>query len=112
MKVLIMFLIIALSSPAFAKNVTRCGWIWNPTPANYWIDDADGQWIISVQGGYQAKGDIEAYPTDEQMVRTNGNYGYWCGCITGSFDAKKQLVKEIVASSVKNLKVCLEDPNL
>ncbi len=112
MKFLSVAILIAFSSSAFAKNETRCGWISNPTPANYWIDDADGEWIISVQGGYSAKGDIEAYPSDDQMVRTNGHYGYWCGCITGSFDRKQGKVIEIVSSTAKNLNVCMEDPNL
>lgn len=112
MKLLSIALIFSFSSVALAKVETRCGWISNPTPANYWINDADGEWIISAQGGYQATGEIEAYPTDEQMVNTNGSYGYWCGCITGTFDKNEQLVKEILSSSVKSLDVCLEDPNL
>jgi Protein of unknown function (DUF4087) len=36
---------------------TRCGWFSNPTPANASLFDRDGEWIIGVQGGYQAEGD-------------------------------------------------------
>jgi hypothetical protein len=101
-----------LSSSAYAGVQTRCGWIWNPTPANYWLNDADGEWLIAKQGGYQAEGAIEAYPTDEQKVNTNGHYGYWCGCVVGEFDKKKEQVTKIISSSVKNLDACLEDPRL
>ena len=34
----------------------RCGWLQNPTPANWWLVDRDGEWILGVQGGYQAPG--------------------------------------------------------
>ncbi len=112
MKLSLVLLVFGLAISAFAKEETRCGWISNPTPANYWIDDADGSWTIGVQGGFQAKGVITAYPTDSQMVNTNGNYGYWCGCVRGTFDPITMLLLNISSSSVKNLDVCLEDSNL
>jgi hypothetical protein len=31
---------------------TRCGWLYNPTPLNWYLIDKDGRWIISQQGGY------------------------------------------------------------
>ena len=34
------------------KFETRCGWLANPTPANYWFYDKDGEWTIGEQGGY------------------------------------------------------------
>lgn len=36
---------------------TRCGWFSNPTPANIWLYDRDGEWTIGVQGGYQVEGE-------------------------------------------------------
>ncbi len=29
---------------------TRCGWIENPTPANWWLEDAENTWTIMTQG--------------------------------------------------------------
>src|SRR4051812_16771245 len=64
---------IAAAKPA-AKRETRCGWFDNPTPANATLTDADGEWLISEQGGYQAEGDWP--PTDKSWVHTNGgSYG-------------------------------------
>jgi hypothetical protein len=37
--------------PALAER--RCGWLENPTPANYCLTDRDGEWTIGVQGGYR-----------------------------------------------------------
>src|SRR6266536_2441789 len=36
---------------------TRCGWFSNPTPANAWLWDREGEWIIGVQGDFQAEGE-------------------------------------------------------
>ena len=46
-------------SPAQAKpdkTEKRCGYLANPTPANWWLTDHHGEWTIGVQGGYQAEG--------------------------------------------------------
>ncbi|CAK7256682.1 protein of unknown function [Shinella sp. WSC3-e] len=29
---------------------TRCGWLQNPTPANWWLDDSEGTWTLMTQG--------------------------------------------------------------
>src|SRR5262249_57206442 len=49
---------------------TRCGWFSNPTPANAWLQDKDGEWTIAVQGGHQADGDWPAFKR-RHCVRTN-----------------------------------------
>lgn len=113
MKFVAFVLSVLVSSSVFAKVETRCGWISNPTPANYWIVDADDLWVIGAQGGYQAEGEDLNYPeSEDQMVYTNGNYGYWCGCIKGDFDKSNSLVLKVISSFPKTLKACLEDPNL
>jgi hypothetical protein len=45
-------LISGLSIFALPANAaeTRCGWLQNPTPANWWLTDRDGTWTISAQG--------------------------------------------------------------
>src|SRR5678815_3794432 len=49
---------------------TRCGWFENPTPANAWLVDKNGEWTIGIQGGYQADGDWPNIP-ERQWVATN-----------------------------------------
>jgi hypothetical protein len=41
---------------------TRCGWLHNPTPRNWYLIDKDGSWVISMQGGYEAQG-MDNLPT-------------------------------------------------
>jgi hypothetical protein len=109
MKALIVLSIFFTAVNTFAE--VRCGWILNPTPANISLIDADTEWIIGEQGGYQAVGDIE-YPNDDQYVNTNGNYGYFCGCIEGEFDKVELKVIKIKSSQAQLLKTCLQDENL
>src|SRR5919112_1913201 len=73
----------ASSSPSpSAQLETRCGWFSNPTPANIWLYDKDGEWTIGVQGGYQVESDWD-WPEFKrgQWVETNGNYGHGCACL-------------------------------
>lgn len=94
---------------------TRCGWIENPTPGNYWIIDNAGLWVISTQGGQQATGDL-AYPTDyaNDYVASNGNYGYFCGCINATTDSRTNphRVLTIHSASALPLAKCLNDKSL
>lgn len=95
-----------------AIEVTRCGWLSNPTPANFWLDDKDGQWIIGVQGGHQAKGaDIPEFP-DSQWVQTNGSYGYGCACLKGTFSTRTKKVQYIKSATVRTLSACRKDKML
>lgn len=106
-------LILGVSAQAAPRNI--CGWIDNPTPANYWITDSVGQWIISAQGGYQAEGDVAPQEDDNQFVRTNGYYGYYCGCVRATtLDSRahgRRIVK-IFSSRALPLSKCLNDANL
>jgi hypothetical protein len=69
----------------------RCGWLENLTPGNWWLKDSHGLWTISAQGGPYAEG-IEklAQPAPNRFVATNGQYGYWCACLSGTFDVHAQ----------------------
>jgi hypothetical protein len=89
----------------------RCGWISNPTPANVWLTDRDAEWTIGIQGGYQAEGDLPDFQ-DKQFVKTNGSYGYGCGCIKGRFNSKTHRVEDISAATQKPLVTCRHDPSL
>lgn len=96
-----------------AKTEKRCGWIDNPTPANWWLTDAAGQWIISSQGGYQAPG-MDNLPdmSTEGWVETNGYYGYGCGCMQVTTDRKTKRVTRIYSATPIPIKRCTADPKL
>ena len=83
-----------LLAPGLAAAENRCGWIHNPTPGNWWLTDRDGQWIMMTQGSYEAPGmenigDISA----GDYVRTNGNYGYACGCMEVDTDGEGTIAR-------------------
>jgi hypothetical protein len=117
MKYLVTLLFIAAVAPAAFANPSdserRCGWLSNPTPANWWLTDADGTWTIGAQGGYQAPG-IDLLPSfeDDQWVRTNGYYGYGCACLDVILDRDNERVQEIFSGEVRPLTACENDPAL
>src|SRR4051794_16304033 len=81
---------------------TRCGWFSNPTPGNAWLKDADGEWVIGVQGGYQAAGDWPDFKTS-QWVKTNVNYGYGCACMTVTTTKSEMQILKILKAWPKPL---------
>jgi Protein of unknown function (DUF4087) len=107
--------LLATSATAYAEK--RCGWIVNPTPGNWWLNDKDGQWNIMAQGGFQAKG-MNRIPdlTGKQWVATNGpSYGYGCGCVTGTTnasDASNLKFVKITAFKQRSLASCKADSKL
>jgi Protein of unknown function (DUF4087) len=90
---------------------TRCGWFSNPTPANAWLDDRYGEWIIAVQGGHQADGDWPAFKP-RQWVRQNGDYGYGCACMQVRVNKQTHEVLEIKGAHARTLAQCRQDPAL
>lgn len=102
---------LACASPAVAEE--RCGWLQNPTPGNWWLRDEDGEWIISTQGGPYAEG-VERLPTPKagSFVRTNGDYGYFCACVSGAFDVKSTSVLRVDGARVQALSVCRDNPRV
>lgn len=94
----------------------RCGWLENPTPANWWLNDRDGSWTISAQGGYSvADKSMDNLPTlnDNEYVRTNGSYGYACVCLSVTTDKKNERILTIDKKGKQVLlKKCLEDRSI
>ncbi len=92
---------------------TRCGWFSNPTPANIWLYDRQGEWTIGVQGGYQVAGDWD-WPVFKrgQWVATNGSYGYGCVCLKAKVNGKTHEVLEIRNARARPLASCNQDPAL
>lgn len=86
----------------------RCGWFSNPTPANASLYDRDDEWVVGVQGGYQAEGDWPTFGPKE-WVRTNGNYGYGCACLEVRVDREKHEVIEIESARARPLSACRSD---
>jgi len=84
MKLAILPFAIALlfsGGPAMAAE-RRCGWLANPSPANWWLRDRDGQWDLSVQGQEPVAG-LDRLPDMTTMgwLETNGPHGYGCACL-------------------------------
>lgn len=97
--------------PAVKQFETRCGWFSNPTPANASLHDRDDEWIISVQGGYQAEGDWPSFKP-AQWVETNGHYGHGCACLRLRVDRESNHVIEIESARARPLAACRRDRSL
>jgi hypothetical protein len=96
-----------------SKPVRRCGWLSNPTPANWWLTDSEDQWILGTQGADQAPG-MDEMPdmSTAGWVETNGHYGYGCACMTISYDPASQRVTRVANAKPKPLKQCRADKAL
>ena len=93
---------------ALEKSEMRCGWFSNPTPGNASLYDRDGEWIIGVQGGYQAEGDWPAFSA-KQWVETNVHYGYGCACLRVQVDRATERVIQIESGKARPLSACRRD---
>ncbi len=96
---------------AESKPERRCGWFSNPTPSNAWLDDKDGEWLISAQGGYQAEGDWAEFKPS-QWVKTNVHYGYGCTCMNVTTDKKTHRILTIKNAVARPLSACRKDKKL
>lgn len=103
--------LVLAATPALAER--RCGWLENPTPANWWLTDGDGQWIMGTQGGEQAEG-MDNLPdiTAHDFVATNRDYGYACACLDGAFSKASQRVLKIRSVQQLPIAKCSADSNL
>ena len=112
MPLIILVAAMMLAGPAAAAE-RRCGWLHNPTPANWWLVDRDGEWLIGAQGGYQAPG-MDSMPdmTTRGWVNSNGNYGHGCACMNVSVDRASRRVTRIESATPLPLRQCRADPRL
>jgi len=105
--------LIALLAAMPARAEQRCGWIDNPTPANWSLVDREGEWIIGSQGGRQAEGmDLIPDLTGRNWTRTNGSYGYGCACMSVSTDRAERSIVAIRSVRQLPLSKCRKDPGL
>ncbi len=105
---------LAGASPVLAGGVaeTRCGWFENPSPANAWLNDRDGAWLIGEQGGHQAEGNGPSFKDSQWIKLGEGPYGYGCACLTGRFDKQAMRVLSITKAKARPLSACDNDPAL
>ena len=91
----------------------RCGWLTNPTPGNWWLFDGHGEWILGVQGGYQAPG-LDEMPdmSSAGWEEVNGHYGYGCACMMLTVDPATRQVTRIANARPKPLEQCRADRGL
>jgi Protein of unknown function (DUF4087) len=101
-----------LVTPAMAFE-KRCGWLANPTPANWSLTDSKGEWELGVQGGYQAPG-MDKMPdmTTKGWVKENGNYGYGCACLIVETNSKAKRITRLVRAEPLPLEQCRADNKL
>ncbi|MGO1073088.1 DUF4087 domain-containing protein [Lysobacter sp. CA199] len=102
----------ANGKPASGKAAVehRCGWFVNPSPANAWLIDRDGEWVVAMQGGHQADGDWPPPIAEKEWVQYGGNsYGYGCACMKVRTDRKHMRIERIVSSQGKTLAQCRRD---
>lgn len=97
---------------ATAKE-TRCGWLDNPSPGNYWLSDKDGTWIIARQGAEQAEGVELLTPQNKaEFVNMNYGYGYSCACVGVDANQQTQFINKVHDYEQLSLKRCLDDDSL
>jgi Protein of unknown function (DUF4087) len=98
---------------AIAASGRRCGWLYNPTPANWWLVDGDGQWVLGSQGSEPVAG-MEDMPdmSAVEWVETNGHYGYGCACMDMEVDPASGDVLRVSKATPKPLAQCRADPKL
>lgn len=96
----------------FSKE-NRCGWLENPSPANYWLTDKDGEWTISTQGKQGAAGmDKLVGFSNTEFIKTNGVYGYGCACITVDSDHNIKKILTIYQFKSLPIRQCKIDKTL
>ena len=100
--------------PAAWSLERRCEWLENPTPANYWLKDRQGEWTLSIQGGYVAEGYDDNMPdmTTAGWVETNGHSGYGCACLNVVVYPASRHVLRLVSATPIPLARCRADKSL
>jgi hypothetical protein len=114
-RIFAVFVALGLASAASAKPPEqRCGWLDNPTPSNWWLNDGAGEWEMAIQGGYEAPG-MDTMPdmsTRGWKVTNAGSYGYGCACMTVTTDRATMRITRIISATPQPLKLCRADRHL
>lgn len=105
-------ILLAAAALPVAAAERRCGWLLNPTPANWWLRDRDGEWTIGEQGIYEAPGADMPDMAHREYVETNGHYGYGCACMTVVTDRATRRVTRVIDARQMKLARCRTDRSL
>ena len=106
-------LALALAAGPQSRPQIRCGWLVNPTPANWWLVDREGEWLLGAQGGYQAPGMDEMPDMSARgWIATNGSYGRGCACLTVTTDARTHRITRLLSGRPVPLRQCRGDRRL
>lgn len=99
--------------PLAGTAETRCGWLDNPTPGNWWLTDSEGQWTLATLGGDAVPG-MENMPdmTAGEWVLRNGSHGYGCACALLVTRLSDRKVLRIGWVKQLSLETCNTDPRL
>jgi Protein of unknown function (DUF4087) len=113
MKLLLLFVVTAISAASPATAAKRCGWLVNPTPANWSLIDRHGEWLLGEQGGYQAPG-LDDMPdmSTRGWKQTNGSYGYGCACMNVTVDDRHHRITRVISATPMPLRQCRADHKL
>ncbi len=101
------------AGPALAEE-TRCGWLQNPTPGNWWLTDNKGMWVMRSQGDEDGPPGMDIIPdiSERDYVATNGSYGYACACMSVETDSAEGKITEILSFRQLALSKCENDAAL
>ncbi len=105
---------LTLTATSALAAETRCGWLQNPTPGNWWLDDSDGMWIMRSQGDEDGPPGMDIIPdvSQREYVATNGYYGYACACMSVETDSSEMKITEILSFRQLPLSKCDNDASL
>lgn len=107
--------LILCALPVIAQAAeTRCGWIQNPTPRNWWLEDREKTWTIMTQGPDDEEPEgMDLIPdiSTKEFVKTNGYYGYGCACMSVETDGDERITKILSFRQLK-LSQCRGDKAL
>lgn len=111
---LVAALILAVLPTLTQAAENRCGWIQNPTPRNWWLEDREKTWTIMTQGpDFEEPEGMDLIPdiSEKEFVKTNGYYGYACACMNVDTDGDETITR---IHSFKQLKLaqCRNDKSL
>ena len=111
---LIVTALVAFPTLSIAAEM-RCGWLDNPTPRNWWLQDSQKSWTIMTQDPDRPDGPegMELIPdlSEGEFVEINGHYGYACACMSVETDGDERITKILSVQQLK-LTQCQNDKAL
>ncbi|EIK97661.1 hypothetical protein PMM47T1_04094 [Pseudomonas sp. M47T1] len=101
----------SLANAAQPAEERLCGWYENSAPRVINLIDHEGSWKIATADGYNAPGQKPVFRSS-QWIRTNGDYGYGCACVSGELDEQTHTVNAITTATARTLSACRADTTL